>query len=45
MVDMEESSDQEAVGSSVDCPRPSKSKMTRVLAGRCDKTGVNVEEE
>ena len=45
MVDTAESSDQEAVGSSVDWPRPSKSKMRRVRAGRCDRTGVNVEEE
>ena len=45
MVDMAESSDQEVVDPSVDCPRPSKSKITRVRAERCDRTGVNEEEE
>ena len=45
MVDMAESSDQEAIDSSVDFPRPSKSKTTRVRAGRYDKTGVNEEDE
>lgn len=44
-MDTAELSDQEAVGSSVDRPRPSKSKMTRVCAERYDKTGVNEEEE
>lgn len=45
MVDTAESSDQEAIDCRVDCPRPSKSKMRRVRAERCDKTGVNEEEE
>lgn len=45
MVDTAESSDQEVIDSSVDFPRPSKSKITRVRAGRCGKIGVNEEEE
>lgn len=45
MVDTAEASDQEAIDSSVDCPLPSKSNVTRVRAERCDKTGVNEEEE
>ena len=45
MVDTAESSVQEAIDSNVDFPRPSKSKMMRVRAERCDKTGMNEEEE
>jgi len=45
MVDTAEASDQVAIDSSVDFPRPSKSKTTRVRAERWDKTGVNEDEE